>query len=104
MLGVAATSFSITISVLATTSSTYGPRLVRNFMADRGNQLVLAVLTSSFVYCLVVLRAVRSEADGVVDFVPTVAVHVAVLIALLDVAVLEAPGEETNVRLTMRRK
>lgn len=88
MLGVAATSFSITISVLATTSSTYGPRLVRNFMADRGNQLVLAVLTSSFVYCLVVLRAVRSEADGVVDFVPTVAVHVAVLIALLDVAVL----------------
>ena len=88
MLGVAATSFSITISVLATTSSTYGPRLVRNFMADRGNQLVLAVLTSSFVYCLVVLRAVRSEADGVGDFVPTVSVHVAVLIALLDVAVL----------------
>nr|WP_068148125.1 DUF2254 family protein [Rhodococcus corynebacterioides] len=35
LLGVAATSFSITISVLATTSSTYGPRLVRNFMADR---------------------------------------------------------------------
>lgn len=88
MLGVAATSFSITMSVLATTSSTYGPRLVRNFMADRGNQLVLAVFTSSFVYCLVVLRAVRSEGDGLDPFVPTLAVHLAVVIALLDVAVL----------------
>ena len=56
MLGVAATSFSITISVLATTSSAYGPRLVRNFMADRGNQVVLAVLTSTFLYALIVLR------------------------------------------------
>ena len=41
MLGVAATAFSITISVIATASSTYGPRLVHNFMADRGNQVVL---------------------------------------------------------------
>lgn len=88
MLGVAATSFSITISVLATTSSTYGPRLVRNFMADRGNQVVLAVLTSSFVYCLVVLRAVRSEVDGAAAFVPVLAVNAAVLIAAVDVAVL----------------
>ena len=36
VLGVAATAFSITISVIATASSSYGPRLVRNFMADGG--------------------------------------------------------------------
>jgi len=35
VLTVAATSFSITIAVLTLTSSTYGPRLVRNFIADR---------------------------------------------------------------------
>lgn len=88
MLGVAATSFSITISVLATTSSTYGPRLVRNFMADRGNQVVLAVLTSTFLYTLVVLGAVRTEQDSTSAFVPLVAVGFAVILAVGDVAVL----------------
>ena len=88
MLGVAATSFSITISVLATTSSAYGPRLVRNFMADRGNQFVLAVLTSTFLYSLIVLRAVQSEADSSVSFVPVIAVSFAVVLAVGDVAVL----------------
>ena len=81
MLGVAATSFSITISVLATTSSAYGPRLVRNFMADRGNQVVLAVLTSTFLYSLIVLRSVHTEEDATLAFVPVVAVgDVAVLV------------------------
>jgi uncharacterized membrane protein len=88
MLGVAATSFSITISVLATSSSTYGPRLVRNFMADRGNQLVLAVLTSTFLYALVVLRAVRTEQDSTSAFVPMIAVTFAVIVAICDVAAL----------------
>ncbi|MDY0912781.1 DUF2254 domain-containing protein [Rathayibacter festucae] len=88
MLGVAATSFSITISVLATTSSAYGPRLVRNFMADRGNQVVLAVLTSTFLYSLIVLRSVHTEEDATLAFVPVVAVGFAVVLAVGDVAVL----------------
>ncbi|WP_150308486.1 DUF2254 domain-containing protein [Planctomonas psychrotolerans] len=88
MLTVAGTAFSITISVLATTSSTYGPRLVRNFMKDRGNQLVLAVLTSTFLYSVVVLRSVRTELDDSQAFVPVLAVHFVVLLAMLDVAVL----------------
>ncbi len=88
MLGVAATSFSITISVLATTSSTYGPRLVRNFMADRGNQVVLGVFGATFLYSLMVLRSIRSlDADGD-TFVPDIAVNVAVLLAVIDVGVL----------------
>lgn len=88
MLTVAGTSFSITISVLATTSSTYGPRLVRNFLADRANQIVLAVFTSTFLYALVVLLSVRSETDVGGGFVPTVSIYVAVAIGVLDVAVL----------------
>ena len=88
MLTVAGTSFSITISVLATTSSTYGPRLVRNFLADRANQIVLAVFTSTFLYALVVLRAVRSDTDSGAGFVPTLSIHLAVLLGVLDVAVL----------------
>ncbi|QYF73142.1 DUF2254 domain-containing protein [Cryobacterium sp. PAMC25264] len=88
MLTVAATSFSITISVLATTSSTYGPRLVRNFLADRANQLVLASFTATFLYALVVLRSVRTVEDGGNDFVPVISTNVAVLLGILNVAVL----------------
>lgn len=88
MLTVAGTSFSITISVLATTSSTYGPRLVRNFMADRSNQFVLAMFTSTFLYCLIVLRSVRTSLDDRSAFVPTLGVHLAVVIAVVDAAVL----------------
>ncbi|MDN5747778.1 MAG: DUF2254 domain-containing protein [Pseudonocardia sp.] len=62
VLGVAATSFSITIAVLATAASTYGPRLVRNFTADRGNQFVLGVYAGTFLFCLLALRSIRSPA------------------------------------------
>ena len=51
-LGVAGTAFSITISVISTTSTTYGPRLVRNFMRDRHNQIVLEELGGTFVLTL----------------------------------------------------
>ncbi|MFI7494014.1 DUF2254 domain-containing protein [Kocuria sp. M4R2S49] len=89
MLGVAATAFSITISVIATASSTYGPRLVRNFMADRGNQVVLGVLVSTFIYTLLVLRTIRSASDDLAQpFVPHVAVNLAVVMAVADVALI----------------
>ena len=88
MLGVAATSFSITISVIATASSTYGPRLVRNFMANRGNQIVLGTFGATFLYALLVLRTVREESSQAAEFVPHLAVTVAIALAVLDVAVL----------------
>ena len=91
-LAVAGTTFSITIAVLALTSSTYGPRLVRNFMADRGNQAVLGVFVSTFLYSLLTLRSIRVIGDlGNQDaevFVPHLAVNAAVLLAVLNVAVL----------------
>lgn len=61
MIAVAATVFSITIAAVAYASGNYGPRLLTNFMEDRGNQLSLATLIGSFVYAVVVLRAVRGE-------------------------------------------
>ncbi|MEX5270958.1 DUF2254 domain-containing protein [Kocuria sabuli] len=89
MLAVAATAFSITISVVATASSTYGPRLVRNFMADRGNQVVLGVLVSTFIYSLLVLRTIRSASDDLAQpFVPHLAVNLAVVLAVADVALV----------------
>ncbi len=89
MLGVAATALSIAISVVATASSTYGPRLVRNFMADRGNQTVLGMLVATFLYTLLVLRTIRSADDDLAaPFVPHLAVNLAVVLAVVDVVLL----------------
>jgi len=89
MLTVASTTFSITIAVLALSSSTYGPRLVRNFMADRNNQLVLGVFVATFLYSLLVLRSVRVlDGGGDEYFVPHLAVNVAVLLAVVAIGVL----------------
>ncbi|MBX9473060.1 DUF2254 domain-containing protein [Microcella sp.] len=85
MLAAAATMFSITIAVLALTASAYGPRLVRNFMSDRGNQLVLATLVSTALYALLVLRRVRSGDD---EFVPSVGVSLALGLTVLCIALL----------------
>lgn len=88
VLGVAATSFTITTSVLATASSTYGPRLVRNFMADRRNQFVLGSFGMSFLYALIVLRSVRDTMDVGAAFVPSLAINIAILFAVLNVILL----------------
>lgn len=92
MLTVASTTFSITVAALALASSTYGPRLVRNFMADRGNQLVLGVFVATFLYSLLVLRSIRTLGDRdegqAAAFVPHLAVNVAVLLAVLAIGML----------------
>jgi uncharacterized membrane protein len=51
IITVAGTTFSITIAVLSLASAQFGPRLLRNFMRDTGNQVVLGAFTSTFLYC-----------------------------------------------------
>ncbi len=99
MIGVASTVFSITIAAVAYASGNYGPRLLTNFMEDRGNQLSLATFIGSFVYALIVLRSVRAEdetpasageaaATALPGFVPQLSLLVAYLMMGLCVAVL----------------
>lgn len=63
MLGVVGVMFSVTIVAVSFASGNFGPRLIGNFMRDRGTQWSLGVLISTFVYALLILRAVHS-ADG----------------------------------------
>ncbi len=88
MITVAGVTFSITILALATSASSFGPRLITNFMQDRGNQLTLGTFIATFTYCLMVLRTVRSADEGGTNFVPQVAVLVGVLFALASLGVL----------------
>jgi hypothetical protein len=59
MIAVAGVTFSITIVSLTLESQQFGPRLLRNFLRDLGNQIVLGTFVSTFLYCLLVLRTVR---------------------------------------------
>jgi uncharacterized membrane protein len=86
MVTVAGLTFSITMLTLQLASSQFGPRLLRNFMRDRGNQVVLGTYLSTFIYCLLVLRTVRGTEDS--HFVPHTAVAGGVLLALASIAVL----------------
>ena len=86
MITVAGLTFSITMLTLQLASSQFGPRLLRNFMRDRGNQIVLGTYLATFLYCLLVLRTVRGTEDS--HFVPHIAVAVGVLLALASIAVL----------------
>ena len=63
MIGVASTVFSITIVAVSFASGNYGPRLLTNFLSDKGNQISLATFIGSFVYVLIVLRSVRAESE-----------------------------------------
>lgn len=83
----AATAFSVTIAALALASSQFGPRLIRNFIADTANQIVLGTFIGSFVYCLLVLRTISSSEDGD-DFIPEISITVGVGMALASIAVL----------------
>lgn len=67
MIGVASTVFSITIAAVAYASGSYGPRLLTNFMEDKGNQLSLATFIGTFVYALAILRVVRAEHERPAD-------------------------------------
>lgn len=86
LITVASTVFSITIVALSLAANSFGPRLLRNFMRDRGNQFVLGTFTATFVYCLLVLRSVRGGEDAA--FVPHVSITVALALVLVNVGVL----------------
>lgn len=78
--------YSLTITSLAQTSSHFGPRVLRNFTSDRGNQFVLGTFIATFVYCLLVLRTVNSEPGS--RFVPFLSVNLGVVFALASLGVL----------------
>ena len=87
MITVAGTIFSITLAVLQLTSSQFGPRLLSNFMRDRGNQIVLGTFVSTYIYCLLVIRAIREGGEFGTFFVPHLSVLLALFFALASLGV-----------------
>ncbi len=86
MITVAGTLYSITFVVLVLASQQFSPRVLRGFMRDRTNQIVLGFFVATFTYCLLVLRAIRSPDEG--GFVPHTAVTVGMVLALISLGML----------------
>ena len=86
VITVAGVVFSITIATLTQASSQFGPRLLRNFMRDTGNQVVLGTFVSTFVYSMIVLRTIGDGPEQ--NVVPNASVTVAVLLGLASILVL----------------
>jgi len=80
-IGVAGTTFSITIAALSLASGQMGPRLLRNFVRDSRNQIALGIFLGTFAYALIVLRTVRTVQESA--FVPHLAVSGAILLAFV---------------------
>jgi len=81
IITVAGTTFSITIAVLSMASGQFGPRLLRNFMRDRGSQAVLGAFVATFLYCLLVLRTVRGTNDN--TYVPHLSVTIGTVLSVI---------------------
>jgi uncharacterized membrane protein len=85
MLSFTALVFTVTMLVLQLASNQLSPRVMRTFLRDRANQVVLGLFVATFVYTLVVLRDVRTPVDGQAGFVPGISVTAAFLLLLASV-------------------
>src|ERR1700749_3341849 len=78
--------FSVILLTLTLASTQFGPRMVRNFLRDRGTQLTLGTFVATFVYAVLVLGSIGVESHG--DYVPHISVPVTLGLMVADLAVL----------------
>jgi uncharacterized membrane protein len=89
VLTVVGVVFSITILALTLASQQFGPRMMRNFVRDIGNQVTLGVFVGTFAYSVLSLGSITSAPHTHLGpFVPRLSITVAEALLLVDLAVL----------------
>jgi uncharacterized membrane protein len=88
MITVTGLVFSLSVVALQIASSQFSPRLLRGFLRDRGNQVVLSVFVGTFAYATAGLHTVGAREAGSAEFVPRLAVSGALFLALASLAML----------------
>lgn len=86
MIGVAGTVFSVTLVALTLASNQFGPRLIKNFMYVRLNQVVLGSFVATYLYCLLVLNAIK-DIDGY-TYIPSISIVLAILATMANIILL----------------
>ncbi|MDQ6776463.1 MAG: DUF2254 domain-containing protein [Actinomycetota bacterium] len=80
--------FSIMIVTLTLASTQFGPRMLRNFIRDRGTQLTLGTFVATFVYATLVLVSIPGPGRDGRQFVPHLSITVSVALVGLSMGVL----------------
>jgi len=88
LMTVASIVFSVTMVTLSLTTSQYGPRLLRSFLNNNLTQVTLGAFLGSSIYCLLVLKSVRTMEGP--RFVPHLSVAVGVGVSLVSIAIFIA--------------
>ena len=88
MITVTGLVFALTIIALQIASGQYSPRLLRNFMRDRGTQFVLSVFVGAFAYSTAGLHTVGVQNPDEAAFMPRLAVSGSLGLALASLGVL----------------
>ncbi|MGQ7844432.1 DUF2254 domain-containing protein [Granulosicoccus sp. 3-233] len=93
ILGVAGVTFSITMVAVSFASSNYGPRLINNFMRDKGSQYTLGTFIGTFVYSMTVMTGVHGSTTlesgrEIAAFVPLLSICLALILAFASISVL----------------
>jgi uncharacterized membrane protein len=88
MITVTGLVFALTIVALQIAAGQYSPRLLRNFMRDRGTQVVLSVFVDAFAYSTAGLHTVGIQRAAGEAFVPRLAVSGSLVLGLASVGVL----------------
>src|SRR5260370_3298595 len=78
--------FSLILVTLPLASTQFGPRMLRNFIRDRGTQVALGTFVATFVYSVLVLASIGVGSHG--DFVPHISVTTTLGLTVIDLAVL----------------
>ena len=86
VLSVATVTFSITIASLTLASQQFGPRLLRNFMQDTFNQVVMGLFVGTFLYCLLLLQF--TTAMETQHFVPIISMLTVLVLAAISLIML----------------
>jgi uncharacterized membrane protein len=79
--------FSIMIVTLTLASTQFGPRMLRNFIRDRGTQLTLGTFVGTFIYGTLVLISIGGG-TAAKPFVPHLSITVSVGLVTVSMAVL----------------
>ncbi len=85
MMTIASIVFSISLLVISTTVSQYGPLLIRNFMHDKVSQVVFGLFVAIFIYCYLTLNIMKGHE---VDYTPSIAVTAGVVLGIVSVGFL----------------
>jgi uncharacterized membrane protein len=88
MITVTGLVFSLTVVALQIASGQFSPRLLRNFVRDRPNQIVLGVFVATFAYSTAGLYTVGVSKGLRTESVPRLAVTGSLVLAFVSLAVL----------------